>query len=213
MSEDKITNDGPSSGSTRLYIIFAAVLIVVIVIVAVLLITVGLPALKATPTPVAVQPTITPVPTFTPGPTRAPTNTPPPTPTATPPAPYMGDTDTPLYRFEGAGGRPSTEWTGFFGYVTDAAGNPLEGVPLIVWYADEKGTPASPVVYTDANGYYEIHLADTSETSPPKGFAGVWSIQVLTPDNKPASKLFTFRTDEDTKTGIQQIQVLWKRIP
>ncbi len=204
MSEIKEMNRGSPSGSTRLYIILAAVLAAVILVVGILLIKVGLPALKATPTPVAAQPTITPVPTFTPGPTRAPTNTPLPSPTPTPPPPYMDDTDNPIYQFESAGARPGPAWTGFFGYVTDAAGNPLAGVPLIVWYRD--GQPASEVVRTDDKGYYEIRLAEAP-------LAGTWSIQVLTDDNRPASKLFTFQTDEDTQAGIQQIQVLWKQVP
>lgn len=197
---------GPSRNSTRLYIIIAAVLIVVIVVVAILLITVGLPALKKSqePTSVAVQPSATPVPTFTPGPTKAPTDTPPPSPTSTPSDPYMGDTDNPLYQFESAGARPGADWTGFFGYVVDAQGNPLPDVSLIIWYRD--GQPASPVVKTDESGYYEIRLADAP-------LAGTWSIQVLTDDNLAASKLFTFQTDTDVQAGIQQIQVLWKQIP
>ena len=192
--------------STRLYIIIAAVLVVVIVVIAILLITVGLPALRKgqEPTPVAVQPTATPVPTFTPGPTKMPTNTPLPEPTATPSDPYMSDTDNPIYQFESAGARPGAAWTGFFGQVVDAQGTPLPGVSLIVWYRD--GQPASSVVKTDESGYYEIRLADAP-------LAGTWSIQVLTDDNLPASKLFTFQTDEDTEAGIQQIQVIWKQIP
>ncbi len=102
-----------------------------------------------------------------------------------------------------AGARPSAEWTGFFGQVTDAQGNPIPGVPLIVWYAD--GVAASPVVRTDADGNYEIRLAN-------KPLAGVWSIQVLTDDMQAASKLQTFRTDENTETGIQNIQVLWQKV-
>jgi len=192
--------------STRLYIIIAAVLVVVIVVIAILLITVGLPALRKgqEPTPVAVQPTATPVPTFTPGPTKMPTNTPLPEPTATPSDPYMSDTDNPIYQFESAGARPGADWTGFFGHVVDAQGTPLPSVPLIVWYRD--GQPGSPIVKTDESGYYEIRLAEAP-------LAGTWSIQVLTDDNLPASKLFTFQTDEDTKAGIQQIQVIWKQIP
>jgi hypothetical protein len=35
----------------------------------------------------------------------------------------------------------------------------------------------------------------------------------LTDDYQPASKLFSFDTDENTETGIQQIQVIWKQVP
>jgi hypothetical protein len=41
----------------------------------------------------------------------------------------------------------------------------------------------------------------------------MWTIQLLTEDGYPASKLFTFQTDENTETGIQQIQVMWREIP
>jgi hypothetical protein len=120
------------------------------------------------------------------------------------PAPMMLDTDEPAFEFQSAGARPSTEWTGFFGRVTDTEGNPLTDVPIIVWYGD--GTEASPVVRTDVDGNYEIRLADAP-------FAGTWSIQILTEDGGAASKLFTFQTDENTETGIQQIQVLWQQAP
>jgi hypothetical protein len=36
---------------------------------------------------------------------------------------------------------------------------------------------------------------------------------LLTEDGYPASKLYTFETDEDTEGGIQQVQVLWRQIP
>jgi len=198
---------GPTRNPNRLYIILAAVLVVVIVVVVVLLVTRGLPALRGEETPTAVaeaEPTITPVPTFTPGPTKAPTNTPPPAPTPTLEAPVMLDTDNPSYEFDSAGARPGSDWTGFFGQVLDPAGEPLEGVSVIVWYRD--GTAASDVVKTDDSGYYEIRLADAP-------LAGTWSIQILADDWQPASKLFTFQTDEDTAAGIQQIQVIWKRVP
>jgi hypothetical protein len=197
----------PPKSSTRLYVILAVVLVVIIVVAAVLLITKGLPALRGEEEPTAVteaEPTATPVPTFTPGPTRAPTDTPLPSPTPTLEAPVMADTDAPAFSFESAGGRPSVEWTGFFGQVLDAAGEPLEGVSVIVWYRD--GTPASSVVKTDEAGAYEIRLADAP-------LAGQWSIQLLTDDYQPASKLFSFDTDENTETGIQQIQVIWKQVP
>jgi hypothetical protein len=80
----------------------------------------------------------------------------------------------------------------------------VEGVPVIVWYRD--GQPASSPTPTDQDGNYEIVLADAP-------LAGTWTIQLLTEDGYPASKLFTFQTDEDTETGIQQIQVLWQQIP
>lgn len=143
-------------------------------------------------------------PTFTPGPTKEPTNTPPPTPSPTPAPPVMLDTDTPAFEFVSAGARPGVEWTGLFGQVVDSEGNPLPGIPLAVWYDD--GTLAADIVRTDDQGNYEIRLADAP-------LAGTWSIQVLTEDGQPASKLFTFKTDEDTEAGIQQIQVLWQEIP
>jgi hypothetical protein len=97
--------------------------------------------------------------------------------------------------------------------VLDAQGKPLAGVPLIVWYPDPQGIPAepvdhpgSPVLRTDKDGNYEIRLADAP-------YAGTWSIQVLTDDGQPASKLFTFQTSDNTKTGLQQIQVIWKKLP
>ena len=96
------------------------------------------------------------------------------------------------------------EWTGFFGQVFDSAGAPVANVSAVVWYRD--GTPASPVVQTDETGYYEIRLADAP-------LAGVWSVQLLTDDWRPASKLYTFETDENADTGIQQIQVIWKQVP
>jgi hypothetical protein len=115
----------------------------------------------------------------------------------------MTNTDTPIFDFVSAGARPSTEWTGFFGQVTDAQGNPIPGVPLIVW--SSRGVAASPVVRTDADGNYEIRVANGV-------LAGVWSIQVLTDDMQAASRLQTFRTDENTETGVQNIQVLWQKV-
>jgi hypothetical protein len=190
----------------RLYILIAVVLVVIIVVAAILLITEGLPALRGEKEPTAVtevESTATPVPTFTPSPTKEPTATPPPSsPTAA--ALTMQDTDTPAFVLENAGARPSVEWSGFFGQVLDSAGNPLVGVSVVVWYRD--GQPAIPVVKTDKDGYYEIHLADAP-------LAGTWTIQLLTDGNQPASKLFTFQTDDNTETGIQQIQVVWKQVP
>lgn len=197
----------PSQNPMRLYILIAAVLVVVIVVIVVLLVTVGIPALKGEEEPTVstgVESTATAVPTFTPGPTKEPTNTPLPSASPTASAPVMADTDNPLFDFESAGARPGVEWTGFFGQVSDAEGNPKPGVSVIIWYRD--GQPASPVVKTNDDGYYEIRLAEAP-------LAGFWSIQILTDDNQPASKLFTFQTDENTETGVQQIQVLWKEIP
>lgn len=202
------SDPGSSNNSTRRYILIAVVLVIVIVVAAILLVTWGIPALKGeaeTPTAVTeVKPTATSVPTFTPGPTKAPTNTPVPSLTPKLEAPVMLDIDEPVFEFESAGARPGVEWTGFFGQVFDAEGDPLAGVSVIVWYRD--GTAATDVVQTDETGYYEIHLADAPLT-------GVWSIQLLTDDWLPASKLFTFQTDENTETGVQQLQVLWKRVP
>ena len=184
--------------SMRIYILAALALIAVIVILAAILIAKGRGKKEAaTPT---IAPTATLGATFTPAPTQTPAETPPPPST---PIPVMADIDTPIFDFVSAGARPSAEWTGFFGQVTDAQGKPLPGVPLIVWSAG--GAAASPVVKTGADGNYEIRLAD-------KPLAGVWSIQVLTDDLQAASKLQTFRTDENTETGIQNIQVLWQKV-
>jgi hypothetical protein len=197
----------PQGSSNRFYIIIAVVLVIVIIVIAVLLITQGLPALRGETDPTAtteVAATATPVPTFTPGPTKAPTNTPPPAPTATLEAPIMLDTDDPAFEFVSAGARPGVDWTGFFGQVLDAGEQPLPGISVIIWYRD--GTPASDIVRTDDAGSYEIRLADAP-------LAGTWSIQILAEDWQPASKLFTFQTDENAETGVQQIQVIWKEIP
>lgn len=199
--------DKPPRNPNILYIVLAAVLLIVIVVAAILLITQGIPALmgEKEPTPAAeVEPTATPVATFTPAPTKEPTNTPEPSPSPVPPPLVMADTETPTFDFQSAGARPGQEWTGFFGQVIDAAGNPVAGVPVIIWYRD--GQPASEPTQTDQDGYYEIVLADAP-------LAGMWTIQLLTGDGYPASKLFTFQTDEDTETGIQQIQVMWQEIP
>lgn len=200
------TQEGPSRDPNRVYIIVAAVLLVIIVIAAILLVTQGIPALRGEPeaTPVTeVEPTATQVPTFTPGPTSEPTQTPIPA-SPTPPSLTMSDTDTPRFAFESAGARPAPDWTGFFGQVSDQSGGPLAGVSVIVWYRD--GQPASSVVQTGQDGSYEIRLAEAS-------LAGIWTIQLLNDDLSPASKLFTFETDDNTETGIQQIQVLWKESP
>ena len=208
---------GKSRNPMRLYILLAVALVVVIVVAGILLVTKGIPALKGKPEPTAVAggaTAATPVPTFTPGPTKAPTSTPPPTSPPTPSALVMSDTDTPTFDFANAGGRPGVEWTGFFGQVFDAQGKPMPGVSLVVWYRDgaavspvaADGAPLSPVVKTDDTGTYELRLANAP-------LAGTWTIQVLTDDWQPASKLFTFKTDENTAAGIQQIQVIWKRAP
>jgi hypothetical protein len=199
----------PRRSPNRMYILIAAILVVVIVVTIILLVTQVLPtrggeqeptevAEATTSTPAA---TSTPVPTFTPAPTSEPTEPPPP-PTAS--APVMKDTDSPIFDFESAGARPSVQWTGFFGQVVDVTGNPLRGISVIIWYRD--GQAASPISQTDEDGYYEIHLAEAP-------LAGTWTIQLLTEDGEPASKLFTFETDVNTETGIQQIQVLWTQIP
>lgn len=197
---------GQAQNSNRLYIIIAAILLVVIVVAAVLLITQGVPGLIGKQEPTATmkpEPTATWVPTFTPRPTKEATATPPPV-SSTAPELSMSDTDAPLFGFESAGARPGSDWTGFFGQVQDTAGNPVEGVPVIIWYRD--GQPASPAVPTDKDGSYEIRLAEAP-------LAGTWTIQLLSSDGAPASKLFTFQTDENIETGIQQIQVIWKQIP
>jgi hypothetical protein len=197
--------EAPAPNPNRTYIIAAAVLLVIIVVAAVLLITQGIPALlgDSEPTSAAeIEPTATRVATSTPEPTAEPIDTPAATPTL--PPLVMSDTDTPIYDFESAGARPGAEWTGFFGQVFDTEGNPVAGVPVIVWYRD--GQPASSPTPTDQDGSYEIVLAEAP-------LVGTWTIQLLTEDGYPASKLFTFQTDEDTETGIQQIQVLWRQIP
>jgi hypothetical protein len=206
MDESNDEQAGSTRNPNRLYIIIAAILLVIIVVAVVLLITQGIPALVGKQEPTATvepQPTATQVPTFTPRPTKEPTDTPPPlSPTA--PSLTMSDTDSPSYDFESAGARPGADWTGFLGQVHDTSGKPVEGVLVIVWYRD--GQPASPAVPTDGGGNYEIRLAD-------RPLAGTWTVQLLNADGSPASKLFTFETDENTETGIQQIQVHWKQIP
>jgi hypothetical protein len=195
--------EGPPADPTRRYIVIAAILLAVILVALILIVVFGLPALQGE------DPTVTPPPpaTLTLVPTPAPSSTPEATATLTPsPSPtdtglVMQDTENPIYEFQGAGARPGVEWTGFFGQVLDAAGDPAPGVPVVVWYPE--GQPATDPVDTDADGYYEIHLAEAP-------FAGTWSIQLLTDDYQPASKLFTFRTDEDTEQGVQQVQVLWQ---
>jgi hypothetical protein len=188
----------PEPRSMRIYILLALALVAVIVILAAFLIARGRGNKEAaTPT---IVPTATIGATLTPLPTQAPAETLPPPLT---PIPVMADTDTPIYDFVSAGARPSAEWTGFFGQVTDAQGKPISGVSLIVWSAG--GAAASPVVKTDADGNYEIRLAE-------KPLAGAWSIQVLTDDMQAASKLQTFQTDENADTGIQNIQVLWQKV-
>lgn len=209
MSQNEEFNGGqesPSRDPNRIYIIIAAVLLVIIAVATILLVTQGIPALRggreATPVAVA-ESTATQVPTFTPSPTRESTSTPPPPPPTALPL-TMSDTDTPAFGFESAGARPAPDWTGFFGQVLDRSEGPVPGVSVIVWYRD--GQPASPVVQTDEQGSYEIRLADAP-------VAGTWTIQLLNDDLSPASKLFTFQTDDDTETGIQQIQVIWKESP
>jgi hypothetical protein len=192
----------------------AVALVIVIVVAIILLVTQGLPALREEDAPFAAtagEPTPTPVPTFTAGPTLEPTDTPPPAPTEAWPSFVMTDTYSVYFSFESAGARPGSEWTGFFGQVFDAQSNPLPGVPLIVLYADGTpaelvGVPTSPIVKTDATGSYEMRLADGP-------FAGTWNILVLTDEGYPASEIYTFMTDENTETGIQQIQIIWKQVP
>jgi len=187
----------PKPRSTRIYILVALALVAVIVLLAAILIAKGRGKKEAaTPT---VAPSAALSATFTPGPAQAPGDTTLPVTQTL----IMTGTDNPVFDFVSAGGRPSAEWTGFFGQVTDAQGNPISDVPLVVWYPD--GVAASPVVRTDANGNYEIRLAGGA-------LAGVWSIQVLTDDMQAASRLQTFRTDENAETGIQNIQVLWQKV-
>lgn len=211
MSEIQSENGGPdatAAAPVRRYILLAAALLIVIIIAIVLLVTWGIPALRSADQPtVAAQATstITPVPTFTPGPTKAPTSTPPPSATPTRAAPEMEDTDAPIYDFESAGGRPGNEWTGFFGQVLDSSGQPLADVPVAIWYRD--GRLASPITTTKEDGSYEIHLSDEAP------LPGTWTIQLLTKDWQAASKLFTFQTDANIESGIQQIQVLWVKAP
>jgi hypothetical protein len=219
MSETEETGrrqKGPARNPMTLYIVVAVLLLVIIIVVVVLIVTKGIPALQGNREPTAVTQggtTVTPVPTFTAGPTRPPTDTPLPAPSPTIGVPAMVDPDTPIFELASAAARPSTEWTGFFGQVLDAQGKPLAGVPLIIWYSDPEGRPAellnspdSPIARTDADGSYEMQLASAP-------YQGTWTIQVLTDDGGPASKLFTFETSDNPETGFQQIQVIWKKLP
>ena len=137
--ETEKSEKSPAQDSMRNYILVAVALVVIIVVAAILVITVGLPALRgdgqatATAEPPA---TSTPVPTLTPGPTAGPTNTPLPSPSPTMSALVMSDTEEPAFEFVSAGARPSVEWTGFFGQVQDASGQPMAGVPVIIWYPE-----------------------------------------------------------------------------
>jgi hypothetical protein len=197
--------EGASQDALRSYMLAAAALLVVIVVVAILIVTVGLPALRGEgrQTVVTIRTaSATRVPTSTASLSPGPTPTP--SPWSTMPALVMIDTDDPAFEFVSAGGRPSLEWTGFFGRVLDADGRPLPGAPVVIW--TEAGQPVVPPARTDESGNYEIRLAGAPQ-------AGVWTIQVLTAEGQPASKLFTFQTDADTQTGIQQIQVVWARVP
>jgi hypothetical protein len=195
---------GPSRNSTWLYVILAVVLVALIAVLGFFLVSRGLSALRggAQPTGVA-DLTATLAPTFTPWPTEKPTEPPAPSPSPTVAVPEMRAVDVPAFTLVSAGARPGAEWTGFFGQVTDPQGKPLSGISVIVWYSD--GTPASPVVKTDQSGGYEIRLADAP-------LAGTWTIQLLTEDGQPASQLFTFNTDENAESGVQQIQVIWQKV-
>lgn len=194
----------PAKSSNRGYVIAAVVLVIVIVVCIILLITEAIPALRGTrTTKVVAESTATTAPTSTRTPATEQVETPATT-DREPAGPIMQDTDTPLYDFVSAGARPAVDWTGFFGKVEDTAGAPVQGLTVIVW--DESGRPTVPPVKTDPAGAYEVRLADGPR-------AGLWSIQLLTNDNRPASHAFSFRTDTDTQGGIQQIQVLWKEIP
>jgi hypothetical protein len=210
VNKDAEANAGPEGASPddlRPYFLTAAALVLIIVITTILIVTVGLPRLRDEDqeTSVAdVAASATMVPTSTPSPTPKPAAVPSPSPWPTMPALVMGDTDDPTFEFVSAGGRPGVEWSGFFGQVLDAGEQPLPGVPVVVWAED--GQPAAPPVRTDGNGDYEIRLAEAPR-------AGTWNIQVLTAEGRPASKPFTFQTDQNSETGIQQIQVLWKQVP
>jgi len=197
VQEPDTGQSGPSRDPNRTYILVAAVLLVVIIVAAVLLIVFGIPALTGTKEPTATtaaEPSITEVPTFTPEPEPEPTLQP----------GVMQYPETPAFIYESAGVRPGVEWTGFFGQVVDAGGNPVPGVTVIVWYGD--GKRFYDPTQTDQDGNYQIILADA-----PLG--GTWNIQLLTEDGQPASKPFGIQTDTDTETGIQQIQIIWKQLP
>lgn len=206
-AEGNAGREGASQDALRPYILAAAALLVVIVIATILILTVGLPAFRGEGQATAaamVTASAMGAPTSTPLPPPEPTPTPSPSPWPTLPALVMIDTEGPAFEFVSAGGRPGVQWTGFFGRVLDVDGQPLPGVPIVVWTED--GQPAVPPVRTDGEGNYEIRLAGAPR-------AGTWTIQVLTAAGQPASKQFTFQTDDDSETGIQQIQVIWGRAP
>ena len=208
----------PPRSPIRWYMVAAALLVVVIVVALVLLLTNVLsgPGGDVEPTAVTeIEATATSAPTsapaVAPSPSLEPTDTPLPMPTDTPPAFVMTDTYPILFTYESAGARPSTEWTGFFGQVLAANGDPLADVSLIVLYpggvpVELEGVPTSPLVKTGADGSYEIRLAEGA-------LADTWSLAVVTPDGLPASEFLTFRTDTDTEAGVQQIQVIWREMP
>jgi hypothetical protein len=197
--------EGASQGALRPYILAAAALLVVIVIAAILIITVGLPTMRGggrETAAISVTASTMRASTLTPSLVPEPTLTPSPWPTM--PSLVMTDTDDPAFEFVSAGGRPGLEWTGFFGRVLDVDGQPLPDVSVVIWAED--GRPAVPPARTDKDGNYEILLAEAPR-------AGLWTIQLLTARGQPASKLFTFQTDVDAVSGIQQIQVIWGRVP
>lgn len=212
MTEENTTGtipDRPPAKPRRSYIIIAALLLVVIIVVGAILISTLLSRRQGgggEPTAlVDVTPSLGP--TLTAGSTQAPTAVSSPTVRPTPTkvsGPLMINPDSPLFEFKSAGARPGSDWTGFFGQVLDAQGKPLSGVSVIVWKADR--TPAASIVKTDTAGTYEIRLGTGA-------LAGEWSIQVLTDDLQPASNMQAFRTDTNTVTGIQQIQVVWQQVP
>ena len=204
----------PPKSPIRWYMVAAALLVVVIVVALVLLLTNVLSGPEGDVEPTAVteiEATATSAPAVAPSPSLEPTDTPLPMPTDTPPAFVMTDTYPILFTYESAGARPSTEWTGFFGQVLAANGDPLADVSLIVLYpggvpVELEGVPTSPLVKTGADGSYEIRLAEGA-------LADTWSLAVVTPDGLPASEFLTFRTDTDTEAGVQQIQVIWREMP
>jgi hypothetical protein len=139
--------------------------------------------------PVSPQPTTerSPVPTYTPT-----AETAPPVPGTEPALAYqLGDAPR-------AG--PSCDWTGFFGTVRDAAGQPLAGVQVGIW--DESNSLVA-ISISGPDGKYERQLSATP-------LAGIWTLRVLV-DGKPASEPYAFRTDGDCRSGRQRFQIDWKR--
>jgi hypothetical protein len=182
----------------RLYFTVVGVLIACICLVAAVALTgprLGLVPVQSLPAgealPASPEPTVekSPVPTYTPTAESAP-----PVP-VTEPAPAYQLRDAPL-----AG--PDCDWTGFFGTVWDATGQPQAGVQIGIW--DENDNLIA-ISISGPDGKYERQISE-------KPLAGTWALRVLV-DGGPASDSYAFRSDEDCRSGQQRFQIDWEQKP